>query len=127
MGRLRRGGAFVLKKMPIARATGLYDCPHRFGSCAAPGWLADNTIVFATSNPLTGLQRVSADGGMPTPLTRPDTARGEFDHLWPLHAALVGARFSTRSSPGLEEPLPRVWSVYDLEAKTSRPYVVRGQ
>src|SRR6516164_7263978 len=29
------------------------------------------------------LQRVSADGGTPTVLTRPDRARGEAGHWWP--------------------------------------------
>ena len=35
-------------------------------------WAPDNTIIFATTNPATGLQRVSADGGTPEVLTRPD-------------------------------------------------------
>jgi eukaryotic-like serine/threonine-protein kinase len=46
-------------------------------------WTPDNTIIFATYNPATGLQRVSADGGTPEVLTRPDHAHGEADHLWP--------------------------------------------
>ena len=46
-------------------------------------WTADDTIIFATGNPATGLQRVSAAGGTPEVLTRPDHARGEADHLWP--------------------------------------------
>ena len=46
-------------------------------------WAPDDTIIFATSNPATGLQRVSAAGGTPEVLTRPDHAQGEADHLWP--------------------------------------------
>jgi eukaryotic-like serine/threonine-protein kinase len=46
-------------------------------------WAADDTIIFATGTPATGLQRVSAAGGIPEVLTRPDQARGEADHLWP--------------------------------------------
>jgi len=46
-------------------------------------WVPDDTIIFATSNPATGPQRVSAEGGMPEVLTRPDHAQGEADHLWP--------------------------------------------
>jgi serine/threonine-protein kinase len=46
-------------------------------------WLPDDTIVFASDNPETGLQRLPAAGGAPTVLTRPDGARGELDHLWP--------------------------------------------
>jgi len=46
-------------------------------------WSADGTIIFATDTGPTGLQRVSAAGGDPTVLTKPDRARGEADHLWP--------------------------------------------
>jgi serine/threonine-protein kinase len=46
-------------------------------------WTPDNTIIFATYNAATGLQRVSAAGGTPEVLTRPDRAQGEADHLWP--------------------------------------------
>ena len=46
-------------------------------------WAPDDTIIFATTSPATGLQRVSAAGGTPEVLTRPDHARGEADHLWP--------------------------------------------
>jgi serine/threonine-protein kinase len=46
-------------------------------------WGPDGTIIFATFAPATGLQRVSAAGGEPTVLTRPDRERGERDHWWP--------------------------------------------
>ena len=46
-------------------------------------WAADGTIIFATAATTTGLQRVSADGGVPEALTRPDRARGEATHVWP--------------------------------------------
>jgi serine/threonine-protein kinase len=46
-------------------------------------WAADGTIVFATSATATGLQRVSAQGGMVSVVTRPDRARGEANHWWP--------------------------------------------
>ena len=46
-------------------------------------WLPDDTIVFATNNPGTGLQRVSANGGTPAVVTRPDHDRKEADHVWP--------------------------------------------
>ena len=46
-------------------------------------WAPDDTIIFATNNPATGLQRVSAEGGRPEVLTRPDRAQGEADHIWP--------------------------------------------
>jgi serine/threonine-protein kinase len=54
-------------------------------------WLPDDTIIFATSgSAASGLQRISANGGTPTALTRPDRARGEANHLWP--EALPGGR-----------------------------------
>ena len=46
-------------------------------------WAPDDTIIFATSDPATGLRRVSAGGGDITVLTRPARAQGERDHLWP--------------------------------------------
>ena len=53
-------------------------------------WGDDNTIVFATDDPSTGLWRVSADGGEPTVLTTPDAAQGESDHGFP--SVLPGGR-----------------------------------
>jgi Tol biopolymer transport system component len=46
-------------------------------------WGRDGNIVFATGNSATGLQMVSAAGGDPIVLTKPDGARGEVDHIWP--------------------------------------------
>ena len=46
-------------------------------------WAPDDTIIFATFDPATGLRRVSAGGGDVTVLTQPAQARGELDHLWP--------------------------------------------
>jgi serine/threonine protein kinase/Tol biopolymer transport system component len=53
-------------------------------------WGDDNTIVFATNDPKTGLLRVSADGGEPTVLTTPDASQHEGDHLFP--SVLPGGR-----------------------------------
>ena len=46
-------------------------------------WGADDTIVFATSDPSSGLLRVPAGGGEPEVLTRPNLDQGEVDHWWP--------------------------------------------
>jgi serine/threonine-protein kinase len=46
-------------------------------------WAPDDTIIFATTGQTTGLQRVSAAGGTPEVLTRPDHAQGEAGHFWP--------------------------------------------
>jgi serine/threonine-protein kinase len=72
----------ALKKVAIAGGPavtlGRPDAPTRGAS-----WGSDGTIIFATTNPATGLQRIPAAGGEATVLTRPNRAAGEADHLWP--------------------------------------------
>jgi hypothetical protein len=46
------------------------------GPSRGAAWAQDDTIIFATLTPATGLQRVSAAGGEPTVLTKPDRERG---------------------------------------------------
>ena len=53
------------------------------GAPLGASWGDDNTIVFATDDPVTGLLRVSADGGEPAVLTTPDAAQRESDHAFP--------------------------------------------
>ena len=53
------------------------------GSARGAAWADGNSIVLATSSLTIGLQRISADGGEATVLTRPDPKRGELDHVWP--------------------------------------------
>ena len=60
------------------------------GAPLGASWGDDNTIVFATNDPSTGLWRVSADGGEPTVLTTPDAAQHEGDHAFP--SVLPGGR-----------------------------------
>src|SRR5262249_49690761 len=45
-------------------------------------WGSDDTIIFAPSI-TSGLFRVSAAGGMPKPLARPDRKKGQISHRWP--------------------------------------------
>lgn len=74
---------YTLKKVPVAggaTATVLTtDGPTR-----GAAWGPDDTIVFATGETSTGLQRISGDGGAVTVLTRPDRERGENDHVNPV-------------------------------------------
>ena len=60
------------------------------GASLGASWGDDNTVVFATDNPRTGLWRVSADGGQPTVLTTPDATQRESDHAFP--SVLPGGR-----------------------------------
>ena len=46
-------------------------------------WSSQGIIVFAP-NASTGLWKIAASGGSPTPLTNTDASRGEFTHRWPL-------------------------------------------
>ena len=71
-----------LKKVPVAGGPVITLGPVIGGSLGA-SWTHDNTIVFATDDPGTGLWRLSADGGEPAVLTKPDAAQHESDHAFP--------------------------------------------
>jgi serine/threonine protein kinase len=58
----------------IARITGLP---------AGAVWTPDDQVIFATTDPATGLMAVAATGGEPRLLTTPETAAGELDHTHP--------------------------------------------
>jgi serine/threonine-protein kinase len=70
--------------------TGMSKVPVRGGTpvtitgltdrSSGASWGADGTIVFATTE---GLFKVSADGGEPSVIARPDRARGEKLYAWP--------------------------------------------
>ena len=83
-------GDSTLKKVAMTGGTAVpvttIDAPTARGAT----WGPDDTIIFATTNPGTGLQQVPASGGPTTVLTRPDRALGEADHAWP--EALPGGR-----------------------------------
>ena len=78
-----------LKKVSITGGPAITLGPVTGASLGA-SWGDDNTIVFATNDPRTGLWRVSADGGEPTVLTTPDAAQRESDHGFP--SVLPGGR-----------------------------------
>ena len=73
---------FLLKKVAITGGPSVTVCAIQ-GVPRGATWSEDGTIVFATNAPAIGLQRVSAAGGEPTVLTKPDSERGEGDHFWP--------------------------------------------
>ncbi len=75
-------GVFLLKKVAVTGGPSVTVCAIE-GVPRGATWSEDGTIVFATNAPTIGLQRVSAAGGEPTVLTKPDTERGEGDHFWP--------------------------------------------
>ena len=91
---------------------------------AVPRGRPDGTIIFATNAPATGLQRVSAAGGEPTVLTKPDRERGEGDHLWPefLPGGEAVLFTITPANGGIENAQI---AVLDLQTGTSK-VLIRG-
>jgi serine/threonine-protein kinase len=93
----------------------------RLGGAARGGtWSVDGTIIYAANSPGTGLQRVSADGGTPAVLTRPDHARGEANHAWP--EVLPGGQavlYTIMSTSGLDAS-----SIVVLDLQSGRSTVV---
>ena len=71
-----------VKKAPIGGGPAVALCRYEQGPRGAT-WISDDTLVFATSDPATGLLSVSSAGGEPRVLTRPDVKQGERDHLFP--------------------------------------------
>jgi len=69
-----------LKKIPVdgGIATALCDAPSIYGA----NWGSDNGIVFTDGN-ATGLSKVSAEGGKPEILSKPDPKREETSHRLP--------------------------------------------
>jgi Tol biopolymer transport system component/tRNA A-37 threonylcarbamoyl transferase component Bud32 len=66
-------------------------------------WAADDTIYFAPFN-TSGLLKVSASGGTPTPATMLDRSKGEVSHRWP--QVLPGGKaiiFTVWTGPGSDE------------------------
>ena len=74
---------YTLKKIPTAGGATvpllMMDGPARGAS-----WGPGDAIVFATGEPTTGLQRITAGGGSATVLTRPARERDEGDHVNPV-------------------------------------------
>jgi eukaryotic-like serine/threonine-protein kinase len=87
-------------------------------------WAPDDTIVFATSSPATGLQRVSAAGGEPTVLTKPDSERGERDHWWP-ESIPGGDAVLFTIAPATGSPESGQIAVLDLRTGASK-VLIRG-
>ena len=67
-------GGSTLKKVAISGGP-LIRLATLDGAPQGATWLPDDTIVVATNNRGTGLQRVPANGGTPTVVTRPDRFR----------------------------------------------------
>lgn len=117
-------GNTLLKKVAISGGPVVTVSTLDGGLSRGAAWLADDTIIVATGTIPLGLQRVPASGGVPTEVTRPDSARGEFDHLFP--AALPGGRsvlFTITSKGGADASSI---AVYDLDTNTQTTVMSGG-
>jgi eukaryotic-like serine/threonine-protein kinase len=74
-------GPNALRKVAITGGPAVTLGTGNEGSRGAT-WGPEDTIIFATSNTTTGLQRLAAEGRT-TVVTRPDRAQGEADHIFP--------------------------------------------
>jgi serine/threonine-protein kinase len=116
-------GTVVLKKVAVTGGPAVMVAPLD-GAFRGATWGPDSTIIFATGNLTTGLQRVAAGGGTTTVLTRPDPAQGERNHSWP--EMLPGGRavlFTITARTGGLDTAQVV--VLDLQTWT-RTVLVRG-
>ena len=72
---------FTLRK--VALTGGPVTTIALVGGTLGATWAPDNTIILATSDPATGLLRISSSGGELATLTRPAPGVGEQDHVLP--------------------------------------------
>ena len=90
-----------LQKIPVGGGSAVTITTDAFFSMRGATWGDDDEIIFATSDPMTGLFRVSAAGGTPVVLTTPDAATHEGGHVFP--SVLPGGRgvlFTIRAGGG---------------------------
>jgi eukaryotic-like serine/threonine-protein kinase len=120
-------GVQLLKKVAITGGP-----PVTIGSVDGGGprgatWGPDGTIVYGTNAPATGLQRMSAEGGEHTVLTKPDRERGEGDHTWPefLPGGQAVLFTITAGTGGIDPGLGSQVALLDLRTGTSK-VLIRG-
>jgi protein kinase-like protein/WD40 repeat protein len=117
-------GATVMKKVAITGGPPVTITKVDGAGPRGATWGPDGTIVYATAAGDTGLQRVSAAGGEPAVLTKPERERGEADHLWPEFLPSGGAVLFTISQAGGGTEGMQV-AVFDLRSGTSK-VLIRG-
>jgi serine/threonine-protein kinase len=88
-------------------------------------WMADDTIIFSTSDAATGLMRVAAAGGDAKMLTKPDPQRGERGHWWPFVLPGETAVLFTMMPGGAATPDTAQIAVLDLKTKATK-VLLRG-
>ena len=97
---------------PPVTIAGVTDRP--FGA----SWRADGTIVYATTE---GLFEVSADGGEPRVIAKPERGRGEVLYAWPQFLPSGGSILYTAISTGTSGPQVMLLDLKSHERKTIVP------
>jgi Tol biopolymer transport system component/tRNA A-37 threonylcarbamoyl transferase component Bud32 len=54
------------------------------GSANGADWTTNDELILGSTDKMHGLSRVNVAGGEPVEFTRPDSSKGELDHLWPI-------------------------------------------
>jgi serine/threonine-protein kinase len=114
----------ALKRVAVAGGAPLVITPFK-GNLLGATWLADDTIVFATNEKTTGLQRVSVAGGPATELTRVDRDDGQAAHTWPESLPDGNAILFTITSQAGGQDADRI-AVLDLRNNTQKILVSGG-
>ena len=112
-----------IRRMPLTGEPAVTICRFE-GYPRGASWGDDGTIVFATNEETTGLWRVPATGGTPVPLTTPDSARQEKDHLFP--SMLPGGRGVLFTIEGLAQNSQPMVAVLDLRSGQRRTLIPGG-
>jgi serine/threonine-protein kinase len=76
-------GSSAIKKVAVAGGPPVVVGRTAGGLPYGASWSTDDTIVFGSNGPASGLLRLVASGGEPEVLTTPNRERGELSHLWP--------------------------------------------
>ena len=76
-------GNQAIKKVTITGGPAVMISRLDGASSRGAAWAPDGTIYFGTTGFETGIQRVPAEGGDSTVVTKPNRDQGEADHLWP--------------------------------------------
>jgi serine/threonine-protein kinase len=112
-----------LKKVSILGGPPITLCKWTANPYEA-SWGPDDSIIFATSDPSTGLLSVAAGGGDPKVLTKPDAAHGEVDHVMPF--ILPGGRAVLFTVTVLGQPIDNA-QIAVLDLKTGqKKTLIRG-
>ena len=107
----------TLKKIPVTGGPAITLCPMPTPPRGA-SWGPDDTIIFAKFGAWSGLFRVSAAGGEPEMLTRPDAPER---HYWP--EVLPGGR-AVLFSVGTGQNTPDVGQIAVLDLETGEQQVL---